>query len=233
MYRSKPTAICTPHACHNTNAPQTPTTKDIVAYTEACVALTKPGERPLLPPLLRWATKRMPLPVSPTQPPPAIAAAAGDDEKGGASAPSSPSPAAARRLLALAAQLRCSPGRAFVGTHVMPPLLLAEEGGVMGIGDLASTLHALATLDIAPTPGQAPVLWARVAGAVAAAGTTAVEMTDLALVLWAVVILARDCEAADGAIEAATEAILVAVARDPSALLPAARRQVRTTGQGL
>lgn len=105
------------------------------------------------------------------------------------------------------------------------------------IGDLAPTLYALAILDIGPTPNQAPVLWARVAGAVAAAaGTAAVGTSDLALVLWAVVVLAGDdgdCgAAADGAIEAAAEAMLAVVTRDPSALLPAARRQVRTTGQG-
>lgn len=104
----------------------------------------------------------------------------------------------------------------------------------IGIGDLASTLHALATLDIAPPPDQAPVLWARVAGVVAAAaGGTAVGTSDLALVLWSVVVLAGDCqEGAEGAVEAAAEAMLAVVTHDPSALLPAARRQVRTTGQG-
>lgn len=184
--------------------------KDVVAYAEAVVALTKRGDWPALPRLLRWAARRVT----------ASAAAAG----------AFPSPAS--RLLALAAHLRCSPGRGFIEACILGPLGTASDTGATGLRDVASVLHALATLDIAPPPAQAPALWARVAAAVVAAAVTAV-VADLALALWAAVVLGDDGDdGGDAVIEAAAEALLAAVMRDPAALLPAARRQVRRRRRG-
>lgn len=163
---------------------------------EDAVALTKRGDWPALPLLLRWAAKRVStLPL-------------------------------ACRLLSLAAAMSCSPGRGFITTQIVTPLA-SGDGVDIHLGSIASILHALATLDIPPPHPHAAGFWGRVT-AVVVEGASDASPSDLALILWAAVVLLN----ADGggnslpAIEAAERALLEAVSRVSASILPAARRQV-------
>lgn len=124
--------------------------------------------------------------------------------------------------------MSCSPGRGFITTQIVAPLASAADGVDLGVEQLASVLHALATLDIPPPPPHAAGFWRRVAASVDGAADT--SPSDLALVLWVAVVLFDADDGRDDsipAIEAAGRALLEAVSRDPASLLPAARRQVR------
>lgn len=126
--------------------------------------------------------------------------------------------------MTLAATMSCSPGRGFITTQIMAPLA-SVEGGDLETKQLASILHALVTLDIPPSTPHAAGFWARVAAAASVDGADA-SPSDLALVLWAAVVLFDTNSNSLPAIEAAACALLDAVSRDPASLLPAARRQV-------